>query len=58
MLVLSRKTDQAVVVDGDIEIRVLDVSAKEVRLGFTAPQEVEILREELLAHEETQPDPV
>lgn len=47
MLVLTRKIDQAVVLDGGIEVRVLGIIRGRVKLGFAAPRSTLILREEL-----------
>jgi carbon storage regulator len=47
MLVLTRKTDESVVIDGKIVIRVLGVQNGRVRLGIEAPDEVVVLREEV-----------
>ena len=47
MLVLSRKKNQAIVIDGQITIEVLKVKGNTIRLGITAPPEVRILRGEL-----------
>lgn len=47
MLVLSRKSGDAVVIDGDIKIQVLDVRGGVVRLGIEAPKQVPVFREEL-----------
>jgi carbon storage regulator len=47
MLVLSRKTDQAIVIQGGIVVKILEVSGERVKLGISAPREVSILREEL-----------
>ena len=48
MLVLSRRTQEKVVVGDDIEITVVQVRGKVVRLGVSAPDEVTVLRSELL----------
>ena len=48
MLVLSRKVDQEIVIDGNIKIRVLNVKGNTIRLGIEAPQEVHIVRGELV----------
>ena len=50
MLVLNRKRSEAVLIDGCIEVRVLDVSGSRVRLGIVAPPNVAILRGELVRH--------
>jgi carbon storage regulator CsrA len=47
MLVLSRKFDEAILISGGIEIRVLKIGETDVKLGFTAPPEVLISRAEL-----------
>jgi carbon storage regulator CsrA len=48
MLVLSRKEDESVVIDGGIRVTVLEVKGSRVRLGIEAPQDVPICRSELL----------
>jgi carbon storage regulator len=47
MLVLSRKQGQEVVIGDNIRLTVVAISGNQVRLGFTAPPDVSILREEL-----------
>jgi carbon storage regulator len=47
MLVLSRKIGECINIDADIQVRVLDVRDGRVRLGFSAPRDVNIRREEL-----------
>lgn len=47
MLVLSRKQSEALMIDGDIVVRVLQIRGKQVRLAIEAPQHVQIRREEL-----------
>lgn len=48
MLVLSRKVGESIVINDTIRVTVLAVRANQVRLGFTAPNDVSIIREELL----------
>ena len=48
MLVLSRKVDQEIVIDGNIKIRVLKVKGNTIRLGIDAPRDVQIARGELV----------
>jgi carbon storage regulator len=48
MLVLSRKKNDSVVIDGQIRITVLEVRGNTVRLGIEAPKDVPIYRSELL----------
>jgi carbon storage regulator len=47
MLTLSRKKDQQIVIDGHIQVIVLGVYGDRVKLGFIAPDEVSINREEV-----------
>ncbi len=47
MLVLSRKEDEVILIDGGIRLRVVSIRGGRVQLGITAPPAVKILREEL-----------
>jgi carbon storage regulator CsrA len=47
MLVLSRKVNDEIVIDGRIRVQVLQVKGKTIRLGISAPDDVKILRGEL-----------
>ena len=47
MLVLSRKPNESIVIRDDIVITVIDVRGDKVRLGFDAPKDVPIHREEV-----------
>jgi carbon storage regulator CsrA len=47
MLVLSRKKDESIIIDGQIEIQVLKIKGNTIRLGIKAPSSVKILRGEL-----------
>jgi carbon storage regulator CsrA len=49
MLVLSRKVNEEIVIDGQIRVQVLQVKGKTIRLGISAPADVKILRGELRA---------
>jgi carbon storage regulator len=40
MLVLSRKLNESIVIDGDITVTVVEVRGDKVRLGVQAPKEV------------------
>ena len=52
MLVLSRKEGERVVLTGDITITVMDLRSTTVKLGFDAPQGVEIVRAEIADRED------
>ncbi len=47
MLILSRKTGEALLIDGDIEVTVLEIQGDRVRIGINAPADVPILRREI-----------
>jgi carbon storage regulator len=47
MLVLSRKTNQSIMIGDEIEVTVLSVSGEKVRLGIKAPREVPVYRDEV-----------
>ena len=47
MLVLSRKKNQTIITDGQIEIEVLKIKGNTIRLGITAPSDIKVLRGEL-----------
>ena len=47
MLVLSRKVDQTIVIQGNITIKILEINGDRVKIGIDAPRNVVILRQEL-----------
>lgn len=47
MLVLTRKVGETVRIGDGVTVQVLNVRGGQVRLGFTAPPEVRIFREEV-----------
>ncbi|MCE5169305.1 carbon storage regulator CsrA [Paenibacillus profundus] len=47
MLVLKRKIGETVMIGDEIEVRVLGVEGEYVKLGFSAPKNVQIMRKEL-----------
>lgn len=48
MLILQRKTGESLVIGEDITIRVVSVDGTRVRLAISAPEDVSILRSELI----------
>lgn len=48
MLVLGRRVGETIMIGDDIKLTVLGISGGQVRLGLAAPDEVLILREELI----------
>jgi carbon storage regulator CsrA len=48
MLVLTRKNGETVCISREIEVKVLSIGRNVVKLGFSAPPQVDIRRQELL----------
>ena len=48
MLVVTRKTDESLIIADNIEIMVLEVTKDRVKLGVSAPRDVKIIRNELI----------
>lgn len=47
MLVLSRKLNESIVIDGQITVKILKIEGDQVRLGIQAPVTVPIHRQEV-----------
>lgn len=47
MLALSRKKNEALIVNNNIEITVLEIKGEQVKLGISAPREVPVYRKEV-----------
>jgi carbon storage regulator len=47
MLVLSRKVDEQIMIGEHIRVTVVSIRGNQVRLGFEAPHDVPIFRQEL-----------
>jgi carbon storage regulator len=48
MLILVRKVQQEIWIQGGISIQVLGIERDRVKLGITAPDDVKVMRQELL----------
>ncbi len=53
MLVVTRKTDESLVISDNIEITVLEITKDKVKIGISAPKEVKIIRSELKTAQQT-----
>jgi carbon storage regulator len=47
LLVLTRRSNQSIMIGRDIVVTVLEVRGEQVRIGIKAPREVEVHREEV-----------
>lgn len=47
MLYLSRKIGESIIINNNIELTVMEVRGKTVKIGFNFPKEASILRKEL-----------
>ena len=47
MLALSRKKNEAIVINNNIEITVLDIRGDQIKLGISAPKDIPIYRKEV-----------
>ena len=47
MLALSRKKDEAVIINDDIEITIIEIKGDQVKIGISAPKSVPSYRKEV-----------
>ena len=47
MLALSRKKGEAIVINNNIEITILEIKGEQIKLGISAPKEVPVYRKEV-----------
>lgn len=47
MLALSRKKGEALIINNDIEITILEIKGEQVKIGISAPKEVPVYRKEV-----------
>ena len=47
MLILSRKTNQKILVGDDIELTIIEIRGDQVKVGINAPSSVKVFREEI-----------
>lgn len=56
MLVLSRKLNEKIVINGNIVVTIVKIDRNQVRIGIEAPGEVPVYREEILPASLTRQD--
>lgn len=47
MLVLTRKLDESIIINDNIEVKIVEIKENTVKLGISAPKEIKILRKEI-----------
>jgi carbon storage regulator len=47
MLVLTRKSNQSIMIGDDIQVSVLSIAGEKVRIGIQAPKEIPVFRTEI-----------
>ena len=47
MLALSRRKGEALIINNDVEITVLEIKGEQVKIGIAAPKEVPVYRKEV-----------
>ena len=47
MLVLTRKLNETIVIDGGIRITLIGIKGNKVRIGIAAPENIQVDREEI-----------
>jgi carbon storage regulator len=52
MLVLSRKTNEEILIGNDVRITIVSMQGGKVRLGIDAPRDTNVVRTELLKRDE------
>ncbi len=47
MLILSRKKNESIIIDDNIEISVVEIKGDQIKLGIKAPRSVKVFRQEV-----------
>ncbi len=56
MLLLTRNSEESIIIDGGIKITVLEISGSHVKIGNDAPAEVKVYREEIVERMQAEAD--
>ena len=57
MLILTRRIGEQLLIGNDIKVVVLSIKGNQIRIGIDAPDNVKIMREELLDPPRSDPGP-
>lgn len=49
MLILSRKIDESIIINDNIEVKIISIEKGVVKIGIEAPAQIPILRQELVS---------
>ena len=47
MLILSRKHGESLIINGDIEVKILEIQGSHVKVGVSAPKDIVVDRKEI-----------
>lgn len=47
MLILTRKKNESIIIDRNIEIKIMEIEDGKIKLGIDAPRNIEIIRKEI-----------
>jgi len=47
MLILTRKKEESIIINGNIEIQIIAIEEGKVKIGINAPKDIEIFRSEV-----------
>ena len=47
MLALTRKNQESIIIDGNIEVKILEIQGDKVKIGINAPKNISIHRQEV-----------
>ena len=48
LLVLSRKLDESIIINENIEIKIVEIKDNSIKLGITAPRNIPVFRKEVM----------
>ncbi len=47
MLIITRRVDEAIIIDNNTEINILEIKGKQIKIGINAPEDISIYRKEI-----------